>query len=114
MSDDENSPRTAESVPVTLARIEGKLDLVAYRTGVIEETVAAHAKDIGDLRMFTQRLSDEADSDRATAKALAEALEKDAATRRQNSEQKWSPFQRVITVLLALVAIAGFVVALIK
>jgi hypothetical protein len=80
-----------------LTRINGSMDRVAA--------------ELHDLVLGIQRLGDAADADRATAISLAAALEKAAKARQDNSDTRWSPMARFISVAVAVAVIAGVVIA---
>jgi hypothetical protein len=103
---------TAESVAVQLTRIEGtvnrvfdRVDDLRTRTSALEVASVRHGSAI-------QRLDEQATAEQAKAVALAAALKEAEATRRQQSEQSWTPWQRfgaavggAATVIGALVAV---------
>jgi hypothetical protein len=103
----------AETIAVQLTRMEGILNLVAFRMDDISATVKEHGEEISALKMFTQRLSDDAKASRETALSLAKALKEADEARRDKSEQTWTPFQRTITALSALTAVTAVVISLI-
>lgn len=93
------APRVAESVPVVLARMEGTLLRISDRVGDLTprvERVEDRAKALEDI---TLTLTKNAEAKEARDVALALALEKADETRRKQSEQSWSPFQRLIGLL---------------
>ena len=102
----------AETIPVQLTRIEGVLNLVAYRMDDIASTVKEHGEEISALKMFTQRLSDDAKASRETALSLAKALKEADEARRDKSEQSWTPFQRSIAIISAVTAVTAIVISL--
>jgi DNA repair ATPase RecN len=94
---------------IVVARLEEALKAAVSR-------VEAHDRDIRELERrttvlesATQKLDLDAKASEAKALALAEALEKDAATRRQKSEATWTPFQRLCAAAAALAAVLGAV-----
>jgi len=101
-----DAPRTAESVDVVLARMDGKLDRVfdkvadaIPRIGRLEERADA-------LENVTLILTKNAEAEEAKKIALALALKEADETRRNQSEQSWSPMQKFFTAV-------GFIVGLI-
>jgi len=109
-----------EPILVQLARLEGKLDRVNDRVLDIRSGVTGQQIDIDVLKSLTQTLQEGAAAAKETALALALAL-KDAKetqeatlraeTSKQNqatlqSEQSWVPYARIITIVIAVVAIA--------
>jgi hypothetical protein len=107
--DDDLAPRTAEAVPVVLARMEGKLDLVQYRVVDLLPRVSRLEDRTSALEDQTLVLSKNAEAEEAKKIALALALKEADETRRNQSEQTWTPIQR----FMAILAGAGAVVALI-
>jgi len=102
----------AESVPVTLARMEGNINLilfqvtqVASRVDHVEVVLESHANRLGTLEKGQQGLSDGMIARDRTAIEKAQALKdaKDAqeATARAESaksDQTWSPFAKMFAV----------------
>jgi len=99
----------AEPVPVQLTRMEGVLNLIAYRINELAATVSKHDDEINKLKLSTQRLDDDAKAGRETAIALAEALKEADEARRARSGETWTPFQRAFVAISALTAIAAVV-----
>ena len=110
----QSTPRPAETTAVQLTRVEGSINLILFQMDQLTETVKQHTAEISALQMFTQRLADEATASHETALSLAKALKDADEARRSQSEQTWTPFQRIITVMVALAAVAGFVIALLQ
>lgn len=102
----------AESVLVQLTRMEGKLDRVADRVDDLRQRVDVHDGDITTLKSTTQRLDEQATAEQAKAVALAAALKEAEATRRQKSEQSWTPWQRIGGALGGAIAFGAFLVGL--
>jgi len=114
-------PSPEESVLIQLARMEVMLASIlekvtghGTRLDKVEEQAAINT-------LAIQRLNDSAVANKLTAVATAEALRLADEERRANdddrraaSEQQWTPFQRTIAVTLAVVAVASFIVAVIK
>lgn len=106
----------AEMPAVQLARIEGKIDLMAERAAntsarveKLETYRERDAQAIGELRLGHQQLASDAISRDATvattAKALRDAKETQEATDRAavaRTESKWSPITKVFAVILAM------------
>ena len=96
---------------VQLTRMEGVLNLVLERTtnlAVRMEKVEVRAS---DLEAVTQRLDLDATARDKTAVALALALKDAEIERRNKTETTWSPFAKVITVMVALAGIASVAIA---
>jgi predicted nuclease with TOPRIM domain len=104
------TPRTAESVPVMLARMEGKLDRVQDKVTDLVPRVGKLEDRTKILEDLTLTLSKDAEAEEAKKIALAFALKEADETRRNQSEQSWSPFQRAMTVIACIVGIAGLVI----
>jgi t-SNARE complex subunit (syntaxin) len=85
------------------ARLAGHDKHFADINGSIKELVG----EVHALVGVVQGLRDAAEADRQTVKVTAEALEKAAQAR----ETHWSPFTRLIAVVVMLAAIAGVVIA---
>jgi hypothetical protein len=75
------------------------------------DRVGAH---LAKLVLELQRLADQAVARDATAVALAAALKDAEEVRRHQGEQKWSPVSRTITIIVALVAIAGVILTIVS
>ena len=106
---DETPPRMAESVPVVLARMEGKLDNLRDRVTELGPRVAKLEDRTKLLEDVTLSLSMRADAEEQKKIALALALKEADETRRNQSEQSWTPVQRFFAVVGAI----GVIVALI-
>lgn len=98
--------------------MEGILNLIAERGANTALRVEGHAGEIviikghvTELQSLTQTLREGADADKKTAVALALALKEADETRRTKSEQTWTPFQRGIVIIGALVGVIGCVIA---
>lgn len=102
----------SESVAVQLTRMEGKLDRVADRVDDLRTRVDVHDGELTFLKSTTQRLDEQATARDAKAVALAAALKEAEETRRQKSEQSWSPWQKLLAGLGTLATVGAFVVAL--
>ena len=119
MTEPNHVPPTAESVPVSLARMEGKIDLVSDRVAGLMTRVDRHEASLGELKSRTQRLEDGAKASTEKAEALALALKeaKDAveatAAQEANKAQAaardktdrdalgWSPITRLFAIAAA-------------
>lgn len=109
---EDSLPRPMEPTALQLTRIEGVLNLIHYKVDDLVTTVARHEDEISKLKLETQQLALGAQArDRevvATAKALREAKEaQDSAIRTEmtKSEQSWTPFARMMTVLGCILGI---------
>lgn len=100
---DGTPPRVAESVSVVLARMEGKLDRVNDR---VMELIPRVTRIEDKLQVQEEKiliLSKDAEAEEAKKIALAFALKEADETRRNQSEQTWTPVQRVGVVIGGLV-----------
>lgn len=104
----EETPRTAESVPVMLVRMEGKLDLVSAKVTDLIPRVTRLEDRTKSLEDLTLSLSKDAEAEAAKKIALALALKEADETRRNQSEQSWTPIQRFMAILASI----GVVVAI--
>lgn len=101
-----------ESVLVQLVRLDGKLDRITDKVVEVRINSDRNQIDIGALKSLTQTLQEGAAASKETAVALALAL-KDAketqeATARAEiakSNKTWSPYAKVITVIVAMVSV---------
>ena len=98
----EPDPVGSQSLWVVLARMEGKIDMVAERLMNTIRTVEQHSEDIGVLKSGQQRLSEQAVARDATAVALAAALKEAEEQRRSKSDTAWTPPARVLAVVAAV------------
>lgn len=109
MSED-MSPRTAESVPVVLARMEGKLDRVKDRVDELIPRVGKIEDRVKVLEDATLTLSMDAAAEEAKKIALALALKEADETRRNQSEQTWTPVQRAMVILGGVIGAVALVI----
>lgn len=89
-----------------LDKINGSMEKVAERLGSIDGR-------FGDVHLALQQIKDQMVADIATVEATAKALKEAAEAQRQATEKRWSPVQKWIAVIVALVVVGGFVVALV-
>lgn len=115
----------AEAVPVQLTRMEGVLNLVLERTTMLNTRMDKVEDRASSLEATTQRLDLDAQARDKTAVALAlalkEAKEAVEATARAKSaevaaeafrtEKAWSPWAKVITVMVGAAGIASVILA---
>lgn len=97
------TPRAAEAVPVVLARMEGKLDGVSYRVGELIPRVSKIEDRLTAQEILTLSLSKDAEAEEAKKIALALALKEADETRRNQSEQSWTPIQRFMAILASII-----------
>lgn len=111
MSDD-LSPRMAEAVPVVLARMEGKLDRVNDRVDDLIPRVSGIEARLTAQEILTLSLSKDAEAEEAKKIALALALKEADETRRNQSEQSWTPIQRFMAILASIVGAVSLAIYL--
>ena len=97
--DADDAPRTAESVPVILARMEGKLDRVNDKVDNVIPRVGKLEDRVTILDGLTLILTKNAEAEGEKKIALAAALKEAEEARRNQSEQTWTPVQRFIAIL---------------
>lgn len=107
---DDLTPRAAESVPVILARMEGKLDRVKDRVDELIPRVTKIEERLTAQEILTLGLAKDAEAEEAKKIALALALKEADETRRNQSEQTWTPWQRVIVILGGVVGAAALTI----
>jgi hypothetical protein len=106
----DDGPRTAEAVPVVLARMEGKLDRVDDKIGSLLPRVDKLETRADALEVTTLTLIKNAEAEEAKKIALALALKEADETRRMQSEQSWTPAQRVMTILGSIFGAASLAI----
>ncbi|MDQ5861126.1 MAG: hypothetical protein M3536_02545 [Actinomycetota bacterium] len=104
---DDSTPRAAEAVPVMLARMEGKLDRVQDRVDELVPRVGKIEERLTAQEIMTLGLSKDAGAEEAKKIALALALKEADETRRNQSEQTWTPVQRAMVILGGVVGAAA-------
>lgn len=100
---EDSQARMAESVPVVLARMEGKLDRVQDRVTELIPRVSRIEDRLKIQEDLTLVLSKDAEAEEAKKIALAFALKEADETRRNQSEQSWTPIQRFMAILACIV-----------
>lgn len=106
----ESPARVAESVPVVLARMEGKLDRVQDRVTELIPRVGKIEDRVTILENTTLTLTMNAEAEEAKKIAMALALKEADETRRNQSEQTWTPIQRFMAVLGGLGVASALVI----
>ena len=104
------TPRAAESVPVVLARMEGKLDRVQDRVMELVPRVNKLEDRTNVIEDNVLSLSMRAEAEEAKKIALALALKEADETRRNQSEQSWTPVQRFFAAIGAVGVVAALVI----
>lgn len=107
---DDLTPRVAETVPVILARMEGKLDRVNDRVDDLIPRVNRIEDRLTAQEILTLGLSKDAEAGEAKKIALALALKEAEETRRNQSEQTWTPVQRAMVILGGVVGSAALAI----
>jgi hypothetical protein len=97
------APRAAEAPPVVLARMEGKLDRIQDRVSELVPRVGRLEERTKALEDVTLSLSKDAAAEEAKKIALALALKEADETRRNQSEQSWTPIQRFMAILASVI-----------
>lgn len=110
MNEDELTPRAAESIPVVLARMEGKLDRVNDKVDGIVPRVGKLEDRVDALENDTLVLQKDAQAEEAKKIALALALKEADETRRNQSERSWTPIQRFFAVVGAIGIVAALII----
>lgn len=109
-------PREAESMAITLTRMEGKLDSVVEKVSDLRTEVTQHRADITELKSKTQQI--QSDMQGAEARVLAAATAVKAAedarmalmkAESDASVRRWTPVQRLYATLGGLAAVAVIV-----
>ncbi len=107
-------PREAESMAITLTRMEGKLDSVVEKVSDLRTEVTQHRADIAGLKSTTQQLQSDmkgAEEARALAAAAVKAADEArvamAKAQVDSSVQKWTPFQRLFAGVVAAAGLAS-------
>jgi len=101
--DDDLTPRAAEAPPVILARMEGKLDRIQDRVMELIPRVNKIEDRLKVQEDITLTLSKNAEAEEAKKIALALALKEADETRRNQSEQSWTPVQRFMAILASII-----------
>lgn len=104
------SPRSEESVPVVLARMEGKLDNIKDKVDGLNGRMDKLENRVTLQENFTLILSQDAKAEEAKKIALALALKEADETRRNQSEQTWTPIQRFFAFATGLGGIITLVI----
>ena len=110
--DDDLTPRAAEAPPVILARMEGKLDRIQDRVMELIPRVNKIEDRLKVQEDITLTLSKNAEAEEAKKIALALALKEADETRRNQSEQSWTPIQRFMAVLASVIGVGGLAIYL--
>lgn len=110
----EEIPRAAEAVPVVLARMEGKLDRVQDRIMDLVPRVGKLEERADALENVTLILTKNAEAEEAKKIALALALKEADETRRNQSEQTWTPIQRFMAILASIIGAVALAIQFIS
>ena len=103
MANEDLTPRAAEAVPVVLARMEGTLYRIQDRLMDLIPRVDKLEDRLKVQEDLTLTLSKDAEAEEAKKIALAFALKEADETRRNQSEQSWTPIQRFMAILASIV-----------
>lgn len=110
--EDDLTPRAAEADAVVLARMEGKLDRINDRFMELVPRVSRLEDRMKVQEDTTLALSKDAAAEEAKKVALALALKEADETRRNQSEQSWTPIGRFMAVLASIVGAASLAIYL--
>jgi hypothetical protein len=91
---------------VAAGQVLSRLDSHDKHFAKLNGSMERVADELARVFLVVQRLGDAADADRATVLVTADALEKAEKARRDKSETGWTPFQRWLTVIGVIAAIA--------
>lgn len=91
-----------------------QITMVTARQDKTEDRVEKHADLFVVHAGHIQRLTEQAVARDATAIALATALKDAEETRRTKTEEKWSPFQKIVTGLGGVAVIIGLIAPLVN
>lgn len=100
---DDSTPRVEEPVSVVLARMEGKLDNIKDKVGDLAGRLSKVEDRVTIQENLTLILSQDAKAEEAKKIALALALKEADETRRQQTEQSWTPVQRFMAFLASFI-----------
>lgn len=106
-SDEPTPTPRAETSAVQLTRIEGKLDLISFRINALDTLVGSHDKQIAQLVLSVQSITDQAIARDATVEATAKALKAATDERIIQAELKWKPAYRFYATIGAIAAATG-------
>lgn len=96
---------------VIAGRIEARLAQHDKHFADLNGSIRELAGEVHNVVLAVQRLGDAAEADRATVIARAAALKEAEDTRRAQSETRWTPMARLITVIVAVAVVAGVIIA---
>lgn len=109
---DDLTPRAAEADAVVLARMEGKLDRIQDRVTELVPRVGKLEDRTKALEDVTLTLTKNAEAEEAKKIALALALKEADETRRNQSEQSWTPIQRFMAILASVIGAVSLAIYL--
>lgn len=92
-------------------RTDNRLDDHDDHFAKLNGSVVVLGAKVEELTLAIQRLIDQGTANAATVLTTAAALKDAEAARRDRTEQSWSPFAKVITVLAVVIAAAGLYLA---
>lgn len=91
--------------------IAARLEAHDHHFDAINGSLAKLAQEMHLQTLAVQRLGDQAEAAARTALATAAALKAADETRRAQSEQRWSPIQKLLAVVAGVAAIVATIVA---
>jgi len=92
---------------VAAGQVLSRLDSHDQHLNKINGSMERVADELKLLNLNVQHMADAAEADRAKAVVVAEALEKEAAKRDKLNARRWTPVDRIIGIVFALVALAS-------
>lgn len=102
---------SAESVHVQLTRMEGVINLMRFMLEEVTKASNDNTVRIVAVEIEQQRIRDELASEKEAALTLAAAMREREVSRRAESADRWSPFQRLIVVISGTTSVAAVVIA---
>lgn len=96
--------RHFDSINTSLSQINSRLHEMALTIQALGATVAANH----------QHVTGKMNADAATAAAAATALARDVTARRQQSELRFAPWQKVMAIVASVLGLALFVMSVIQ
>lgn len=94
-----------EPTAVTLARMEGKVDMITYQMGELVPRVRDLEQTKFEHETKIQSIQQSMEAEARTRVTLAAALKDADEARRAKSDDTWTPFQRIFASLAGLVAL---------
>ena len=109
MSEQPAERRQPESMAVQLTRMEGVINLMAYKLDEVVTVTKDHGVRLGVAEVEIQRLKDELKADAEQREAVIAALRENEDSKQERSRARWTPWERVIAAGVALIALGSLV-----